>query len=112
VKQNVDGISLSHTAYAHKIVEKCGLEGCNPRRSPLENRLKLSLQSEEDAVDKTLYRSIVGSLRYLINTHPDLSYAVGYVSRFLEDPQEDHMAVMKNIVRYVAGTQQWGLWFK
>jgi hypothetical protein len=54
----------------------------------------------------------VGSLRYLVNTCPDLGYVVGYVSRFLEDPREDHMAAMKNIVRYVVGTQQWGLWFK
>jgi hypothetical protein len=31
VRQNVDGISLSQAAYAHKIVEMCDLEGCNPR---------------------------------------------------------------------------------
>jgi hypothetical protein len=67
-------------AYASKIVEKCGLSECNARQTPLENRLKLSVQSEEAAVDKTLYRSLVGSLRYLVNTRPDLGYAVGYVS--------------------------------
>jgi hypothetical protein len=30
----------------------------------------------------------------------------------LEDSREDHMAAVKNIVRYVAGTQNWGLWFR
>lgn len=105
-------ISLSQTAYALKIIEKCGLSGCNPRQAPLENRLKLNHQSEEEAVDKTLYQSIVESLRYWVNTRPDLGYAVGYVSHFLEDPREDHMAAVKNIMRYVAGTQQWGLWFR
>jgi hypothetical protein len=30
VRQNGVGISLSQFAYAIKIVEKCGLEGCNP----------------------------------------------------------------------------------
>jgi hypothetical protein len=68
-------------------------------------------QSSEAPVDKTLFRSVVGSLRYLVNTRPDIGFAVGYVSRFLEDPREDHMAAVKNIVRYVAGTQNWGLWF-
>jgi hypothetical protein len=63
-------------------------------------------------VDKKLYRSIVGSLGYLVNTCPDLGFAVSYVSRYLEDSREDHMAAMKNIVRYVARTRQWGLWFK
>jgi hypothetical protein len=43
VRQNGVGISLSQSAYAIKIVEKCGLEGCNPWQAPLENRLKLSL---------------------------------------------------------------------
>jgi hypothetical protein len=43
VRQSVGGISLSQIAYAHKIVEKCGLEGCDPRQLPLENILKLIL---------------------------------------------------------------------
>jgi hypothetical protein len=46
----------------------------------------------------------VGNLRCLVNTRPDLGHAVGYVSHYLEDPREGHMAVVKNIVRYVAGT--------
>jgi hypothetical protein len=87
-----------------KIVEKCGLVGCNPSPAPMENRLKLNNQSEEASVDKTLYRSIVGSLRYLVNTWPDIGFAGGYVSKFLEDPREDHMGVVKHIMRYLAGT--------
>ncbi|CAA7399994.1 unnamed protein product [Spirodela intermedia] len=54
-------------------------------------------------------RSIVGSLRYLVNTRPDLAFAVGYVSRFLEEPRKDHLAAVKQILRYVAGTKSWGL---
>jgi hypothetical protein len=77
----------------------------------MENRLKLNNQSEEASVDKTLYRSIVGSLRYLVNTCPDIGFAGGYVSKFLEDPREDHMGVVKHIMRYLAGTINWGLWF-
>jgi hypothetical protein len=33
------------------------------------------------------------------------------VSHFLEEPQEDHFAAVKKILRYVAGTCNWGLWF-
>ncbi|XP_072146532.1 secreted RxLR effector protein 161-like [Setaria viridis] len=62
-------------------------------------------------VDATVYRSIVGSLRYLVNTRPDLAFAVGYVSRFLEEPSEDHLVAVKHILRYVEGTKNWGLWF-
>jgi hypothetical protein len=62
-------------------------------------------------VDATAYRSIVESLRYLANTRPDLAFAVGYVSRFLEEPREDHLATVKKILCHVAGTCNWGLWF-
>ena len=72
-------------------------------------RLKLSKFSSEPLVDATAYRSIVGSLRYLVNTRPDLAFAVGYVSRFLEEPREDHLVAVKHILRYVEGTKNWGL---
>jgi hypothetical protein len=111
VIQGEERVSVSQATYASKIVERCGLSECNARQVPLENHLKLSVQSEEALVDKTPYKVLIGSLRYLVNTCPDLGYAVGYVSWFLEDPREDHMAAVKNIVRYVAGTQNWGLWF-
>jgi hypothetical protein len=68
-------------------------------------------QSTQPLVDATAYRSIVGSLRYLMNTRPDLAFVVGYMSRFLEEPQEDHFVVVKQILRYVVGTSNWGLWF-
>jgi hypothetical protein len=77
----------------------------------MEARLKLSKQSTQLLVDATTYRSIVRSLRYLVNTRPDLAFVVGYMSHFLEDPQEDHLTVVKKILRYVAGTCNWGLWF-
>jgi hypothetical protein len=74
-------------------------------------RLKLSKQSTQPLVDATIYHSIVGSLRYLVNTHLDFAFSVGYVSRFLQELREDHLAVVKKILRYVTGTYNWGLWF-
>jgi hypothetical protein len=47
----------------------------------------------------------------LVNTHLDLAFDVGYVSRFLKEPQEDHLIAVKKILRYVTDTCNWGLWF-
>jgi hypothetical protein len=77
----------------------------------MEPHLKLSKESDQPGVDQTEYMSIVGCLRYLVNTRPDIAFVVGYVSRFLENPKEDHMTAVKHIVRYVTGTKNWGLWF-
>ena len=56
----------------------------------MEERLKLTKASTAAKVDATLYWSIVGGLCYLVHTRPDISFAMGYVSRFMEDPKEDH----------------------
>jgi hypothetical protein len=45
----------------------------------MEPRLKLSKLSSAPVVDATFYRSIVGSLRYLVNSRTDLAFSVGYV---------------------------------
>ena len=34
---------------------------------------------------------------------------VGYVSRFMEAPREEHLVAVKRILRYVAGTRGWGV---
>jgi hypothetical protein len=104
VKQSGEGITLSHGAYAKKILEKAGLVNCNPRLTLMENCLKLSKKSSKPMVDATLFHSIVGSLHYLLNTQLDLAFAVGFVSRFLLEPHEDHMVTVKHIMRYIAGT--------
>jgi hypothetical protein len=108
IKQGQEGVSLCQGAYAAKILEKTGLADCNSCQVPMEPRLKLSKESDQPGVDQTEYMSIVGCLRYLVNTRPGIAFVVGYVSRFLENPK-DHMTAVKHIVRYVAGTKNWGL---
>ena len=77
---------------------------CKPCVTPMEERLKLTKASTTVKVDATLYRSIIGGLRYLVHTRPDIVFAVCYVSRFMEDPREDHWAAVKRLLRYVKGT--------
>jgi hypothetical protein len=66
VKQGSEGIALSQSNYARKLLEKGGMQDCNPCQIPMEPRLKLSKTSSNPSVDSTEYRSLVGSLRYLL----------------------------------------------
>src|SRR5688572_26034548 len=111
VHQGDSGITLRQTAYARRIVELAGLTDCNPALTPMEERLKLSRDSTTEEVDATQYRRLVGSLRYLVHTRPDLAYSVGYVSRFLQRPTTEHDQAVKRIIRYVAGTLDHGLYY-
>jgi hypothetical protein len=109
VKQGNKCITLGQPAYAKKLLEKARMVNCNPCSTPMEVRLQLSGKSTSEEVDATMYRSLVGSLRCLVNTRPDISFAVGYVSRFMEKPRQEHLAAVKHLLRYIAGTIDYGL---
>jgi hypothetical protein len=63
-------------------------------------------------VDSNTYRSIIESLRYLTCTRPDIAFAVGVASQFMEDPRHSHLKVVKRILRYVKGTENLGLLYQ
>ena len=81
---------LGQSVYALKLLEQSGMAECKPCVTPIEERLKLTKASTTVKVDATLYRSIVGDLHYLVHTRPNIAFTLDYVSRFMEDPQEDH----------------------
>ena len=109
VKQ-VDGvIYISQEAYAKKILEKFKMEKCKPVSTPIECGAKMSRFDESKKVDASLYRSLIGSLRYLTCTRPDIAFAVGVASRFQEDPRHPHLKAVKMILRYVKVTEGLGL---
>lgn len=112
VRQTTDEITFCQKAYAAKLVESLNMTGCNPSDTPMEQRIKLVTAEKGTERDQTKYRSIVGSLRYLVNSRPDICFAVGMVSRFMESPGVDHWAAVKRIVRYVAGTLGYGVRLK
>ena len=72
---------------------------------------KLSLQDTSKDVDQRLYRSMIGSLLYVIASRPDVMLAVGQVARFQAAPKESHIIAVKRILRYLKGTTEYGLWY-
>ena len=79
-------LTLGQSVYASKLLEWSGMAECKPCVTPVEERLKLTKASTVVKIDATLYRSIVDGLRYLVHTRLDITFVVGYVSRFMEDP--------------------------
>jgi hypothetical protein len=84
VHQGDSRIMLRQIAYAKRVVELARLTDYNPALTLMEERLKMSCDSTIEEVDATQYRRLVGSLRYLTHTRPDLAFSVGYVSRFIQ----------------------------
>ncbi|XP_066316383.1 uncharacterized mitochondrial protein AtMg00810-like [Miscanthus floridulus] len=104
VRQGKEAFTLGQSTYASKLLERSDMAECKLWVTSMEERLKLTKANTTAKVDATLYRSIIGGLRYLVHTRSDIAFAMGYVSRFMKDPREDHWAVVKRLLRYVKGT--------
>ena len=67
-------------------------------------KLEATREEEQGLVDIHLYKSIVGSLNYLVQaTRPDIAHAVNVVGRYASNPGPAHMMAVKRILRYLAG---------
>ncbi|KAF2308357.1 hypothetical protein GH714_000231 [Hevea brasiliensis] len=111
VKQSDDGIFISQKAYAVKILKEFNMENCQLVSTPVERRTKLSRYDDCEKVNPTLYRKLVGNLRYLTCTMLDILYGVGLISQYMEALTTIHMKAAKRILHYVKGTMDYGLFY-
>ncbi|KAG6523782.1 hypothetical protein ZIOFF_013669 [Zingiber officinale] len=111
VNQREDGSFISQAGYAREILKKFRMDNSKSINTLVECGVKLSKHDEEEKVDPTFFKSLVGSLRYLMCTRPDILYAVGLVSRYMEDPTTTHLKIAKRILRYIKGTIDFGLFY-
>ena len=109
VKQENYGIFISQKKYIREILEKFKMDSCNSVNTLVATGLKLSREGEGKLVNSTMYKSLIGSLRYLTMTRPDILYGVGLVSRYMETPRESHWLTGKRILRYIKGILNFGL---
>jgi hypothetical protein len=99
VHQEGGHITVSQAQYAAQVVKIGRVEGCHPFQTFVEERLHLSRDSTAPEVDSIEYRRLVGNLRYLLHMRPDLTFTIGFVSRFMESPTKKHMKTVKRILR-------------
>ena len=90
VRQEETGIFISQEKYAKDILKRFKMDSYNPISTPMKPGTKLSKFDGGERVEASKFRSLVGSLRYLTCTRPNLSLSVGIVSRFMEEPVHTH----------------------
>ena len=82
------------------------------RHFKLTKEMRPKAQEEVDKMSNILYSSTFGSLMYaMVCTWPDISHAVGVVSRYMSNPGMEHWSVVKWILRYLRGTTTKALCF-
>ena len=60
-------------------------------------------------VDPIVYRQLIGSLMYLVNTRSDICFAVNALSQYMVEPRHVHWIATKHVLKYPKGTIGYGL---
>ena len=70
-------------------------------------------QEEEEDISRVPYASTVSSLMYaMVCTRPNITHAVGVLSRFMSKPGKKHWTTVKQVFRYLRGTSDYGLCYQ
>jgi transposase InsO family protein len=93
------------------LLTKYGLDQAKSSIVPISTSVKLS-KTVGDPLDTNIfqYSSLIGSLMYMsVCTRPDISQAVGALARYMQAPTTVHWKCATNILRYLAGTSDYGI---
>nr|GEU69458.1 uncharacterized mitochondrial protein AtMg00810-like [Tanacetum cinerariifolium] len=111
VLQKEDGIFLSQDKYVGDILKKFGYSDVRSANTPMDKENPWGKDGSGKDVDLHLYRSMIGSLMYLIASRPDIMFAVCACARHQVTSKECHLHAIKKIFRYLKGHPKLGLWY-
>ena len=102
-----------HQYTLHKL-EEFGLLECKANDVPIvpsaANKLQKGSNEEHQAAVNLPYRELTGSLQYLATmSRPDIAWAVSRMGSFNSCWTIGQFKLAKGILRYIAGTRDWGL---
>ena len=85
-------IFIHQSDFTLALLKKFNFENCKAVSTPTDVSTKLGAASSDDKlVDIEKYQSAVGALLYLATrTRPDISFAVGVVSKYCSKPNESN----------------------
>jgi len=107
-----DYLFLNQKRFIQTVLNQFGMADCNSVSTPLEVKPFGPTTPECDKGNQAKHQSIVGSLMYLaIGSRPDISYALGMLSKFSINLSAVHLAAVKRLLRYIKGTIHLGLYY-
>jgi hypothetical protein len=103
---------VSQGKYAREILGKFHMEGCKPMDTPLPGNWRKEDATSGEVVDAIVYRQLVGSLMYLVNTRPDIFYVVNQLSQAMVNTTKLFWKPGKHVLKYLKRTFEYGLWYR
>ena len=91
-----------------KLAEKYDIEQTGT--IPMKTNVKLIKEGAPLDIDTFPYNELIGSMLYLsTSTRPDISYAIGVLSRYVSCPTTDHWNAAIYLLKYLKSTSSVGI---
>ena len=106
--RNTHAIWIDQQAYIKNALKRFELQDANSTKTLLPAGIHLEKSEEPVALDtKTYYQQIIGMLIYAaIGTRPDIAFVAMRLSRFNNNPTEEHIKYARYVLQYLKGTKE------
>jgi 3-methyladenine DNA glycosylase AlkC len=93
------------------ILKKFKMINCKSMPTPMVMNLKKMKKDSYNSreIDPHIYRQLIRSLMYLVNTRPDICYVVSVLNQFMSQSRHTNWKLVKHVLRYLRGTVDYGL---
>jgi len=105
------GIHICQRKYVLNILTDAGMFGAKPANTPMAQKNDKLFDQSLPVHNITLYRRIIGRLLYLVNTRPDISFSIQFLSQFVQAPSKLHYQAVQRILRYIKSSPAQGIFF-
>ncbi|CAM9003245.1 unnamed protein product [Rhodiola kirilowii] len=114
------GIFVHQSSYTERILKRFNMDKSYPVSTPMVvrslNVTKDPFRPREDDEEllgpEVPYLSAIGALMYLTTcTRPDIAFSVNLLARYSSSPTRRHWTGIKQILRYLRGTTDMGLFY-
>ncbi|XP_024964221.1 uncharacterized protein LOC112504517 [Cynara cardunculus var. scolymus] len=98
------GICMSQRKYCLELLNNFGYLGSKPCNTPMDMNLIITNSSnvnDPPLTDQTGFQRLIGRLIYLLNTRPDICFAVHCLSQFMHSPRQSHLKLALRVLRYL-----------
>jgi hypothetical protein len=85
------------------------MEDRRPMATLMVTNLKKVITSDSKLVHPMIYKHLIGSLMYLVNTRPDICFSMNTLSQFMVELKKVHWIPTKHVLRYLKGTMEYEL---
>ncbi|GJX34744.1 hypothetical protein Tco_0246301 [Tanacetum coccineum] len=107
IKHESNGIAISQSHYIKKVLKKFNYFDYTPLSTPMDTSEKL-LPNNGQVVSQLEYSRVIGCLMYATTcTRPDITFAMGKLSRYTSNPGTQHWQTIQRLVYQWLGIPAW-----